>query len=117
MGRDGIFVESDRRPGDLAQHAKFFRHDELIGTAQVVRRGLVVRELTLYRGTYQTWPFPFDGRFRALAQRTKPSLLRLLSRPTKPSLVEAARSLDSGPAMTRLRVRSSTAQMPTDALD
>ena len=71
VGRDGIFVESDRRPGELAQYAKFFRQYEPIGTARVVRRGLVVREVRLYRGTYQTWPFPFDGRLRALAQSPK----------------------------------------------
>ncbi len=61
VGRDGIFVEDERRPGRLSQFAKFFLKYESIGTARIVRRGVVVREVYLYRGTYQTWAFPFDG--------------------------------------------------------
>ena len=65
VGRDGIFVEDGRQPGSLANYSKFFSKYEAIGTARIVRRGIVVREIYLYRGTYQTWAFPFDGRLAA----------------------------------------------------
>ncbi len=71
VGRDGIFVESVRVPGAPSNYAKFFARYEPIGTAQIVRRGTVVREVYLYHGMHQTWPFPFDGRFRELANRPK----------------------------------------------
>ena len=69
VGRDGIFVESVRVPGALSRYNQFFARYESIGTVRIVRRGVFIREVYLYRGTYQTWPFPFDGRFRKLAQR------------------------------------------------
>lgn len=71
VGRDGIFVESVRPPVGRSNYARFFARYEPIGTARVVRRGALVREVYLYRGTCQTWPFPFDGRFRDLAQSPK----------------------------------------------
>jgi 4-amino-4-deoxy-L-arabinose transferase-like glycosyltransferase len=67
VGRDGIFVEADPRPGQRAHYSQFFRRYEALGPVRVVRRGAVVREFQLYRGTYQTWPFPFDGRLQAQA--------------------------------------------------
>ncbi len=63
VGRDGIFVESARAPGALSNFRPFFARYESIGTVQIVRRGVLVREVYLYRGTCQTRPFPFDGRF------------------------------------------------------
>ncbi|GAC1469782.1 MAG: hypothetical protein NVSMB9_14030 [Isosphaeraceae bacterium] len=71
VGRDGIFVEDDRRPGRLAHYAQFFKTYESIGAARIVRRGALVREVYLYRGTCQTWAFPFDGRLRAGSPRPK----------------------------------------------
>ena len=71
VGRDGIFIESVRAPGALSRYNRFFARYESIGTVRIVRRGVFVREVYLYRGTDQTWPFPFDGRFRELAQRPK----------------------------------------------
>jgi hypothetical protein len=71
VGRDGIFIESVRAPGALSRYHKFFARYESIGTVRIVRRGALVREVYLYRGTHQTWPFPFDGRVRELAQRPK----------------------------------------------
>lgn len=83
VGRDGIFVEDDRRPGHLAHYSQFFKTYESIGTVRVVYHGAIVREVYLYRGTYQTWAFPFDGRFRAQSQRPKAvSSLRTTSRRT-----------------------------------
>ena len=69
VGRNGIFIESVRAPGALSRYHKFFARYESIGTVRVVRRGVLLREVYLYRGTNQTWPFPFDGRFRELARR------------------------------------------------
>jgi hypothetical protein len=36
---------------------------------RVVRRGVFIREVYLYRGTTQICPFPFDGRFRSDGSR------------------------------------------------
>jgi hypothetical protein len=63
VGRDGIFVESVRVPGALARYNQFFARYESIGTVRIVRRGVFLREVYLYRGTNQICPFPFDGRF------------------------------------------------------
>ncbi len=71
VGRDGIFVESDRAPGALSRYERFFAQYESIGTVQIFRRGVFVREVYLYRGTRQMGPFPFDGRFRDQAKRPK----------------------------------------------
>ena len=72
VGRDGIFVESVRAPGAISNYKWFFARYESIGSVRIVRRGVFIREVYLYRGTNQTWPFPFDGRFRNLARRPKP---------------------------------------------
>jgi hypothetical protein len=64
LGRDGIFVKDDRRPDYVAPYAKYFRTYEPIGTAHIVRRGVLVREVALYRGTCQTQAFPFDHHLR-----------------------------------------------------
>ena len=50
VGRDGIFVESVRAPGTLSNFRPFFARYESIGTVQVVRRGVLIREVYLYRG-------------------------------------------------------------------
>jgi hypothetical protein len=71
VGRDGIFIESVRAPGALSNYKRFFAQYESIGTVQIVRRGVFLREVYLYRGTNQTGPFQFDGRFRARAERPK----------------------------------------------
>ncbi len=71
VGRDGIFIESVRAPGALSRYHQFFARYEPIGTVQIVRRGVVLREVYLHRGTNQSWPFPFDGRVRELAKRPK----------------------------------------------
>ena len=63
VGRDGIFVESVRAPGALSNYRPFFTRYESIGTVPIFRRGAFVREVYLYRGTCQTRPFPFDGRY------------------------------------------------------
>jgi len=83
VGRDGIFVEDDRRPGQLANYAKWFRRYEPIGSVRVVRRGSVVREVYLTRGTCQTWPFPFDGR------RQNPDLAKLANRSPSGKAIES----------------------------
>ena len=75
VGRDGIFVEDERRPGRLAQYGQFFKKYEPIGTAKVVRKGTLVREVYLYRGTCQTWAFPFD-----IQQRPKSAQPKAVSR-------------------------------------
>jgi 4-amino-4-deoxy-L-arabinose transferase-like glycosyltransferase len=67
LGRDGIFVEDDHRPGQVSPYAKYFRTYEPIGTARIVRAGVFVREISLYRGTCQTRAFLFD---RALRPRS-----------------------------------------------
>ncbi len=64
IGRDGIFIESVRVPGALSNFNPFFARYESIGTVRIVRRGVFIREVYLYRGTRQICPFPFDGRFR-----------------------------------------------------
>jgi hypothetical protein len=71
VGRDGIFIERVRVPGALSRYNQFFTRYERIGTVPIVRRGVSVGEVYLYRGTHQTWPFPFDGRFKKLARRPK----------------------------------------------
>jgi hypothetical protein len=64
VGRDGIFVESVRAPGALSRYDRFFARYESIGAIRIVRRGVFIREVYLFRGTNQLGPFPFDGRFR-----------------------------------------------------
>jgi hypothetical protein len=71
VGRDGIFVESVRVPGALSRYNQFFARYESIGTVPIVRRGVFIRDVYLYRGTNQTWPFPVDGRWRKRAVRPK----------------------------------------------
>ena len=71
LGRDGIFIESVRAKGALSNYSPFFTRYEPIGNVQIVRRGVFIREVYLYRGTNQTRPFPFDGRFQVLAGRSK----------------------------------------------
>jgi hypothetical protein len=71
VGRDGVFIESVRAPGALSRFNQFFARYEPIGTVRVVRRGVFIREVYLYRGTDQTRPFPFDGRIRELARRPR----------------------------------------------
>jgi 4-amino-4-deoxy-L-arabinose transferase-like glycosyltransferase len=71
VGRDGIFVESVQVPGARSNYNPFFARYESIGTVQIFRRGIFVREVYLYRGTCQIRPFPFDGRFQGLARRPK----------------------------------------------
>ena len=73
VGRDGIFVESERAPGALSRYHRFFMRYESIGSVRIVRRGAFIREVYLYRGTDQACPFPFDGRLRELARRRKPA--------------------------------------------
>ncbi len=72
VGRDGIFIEDDRRPGQLSHFNQWFLQYEPIGTVKVERRGHLVREVYLYHGHTQSWPFPFDGRLKARAT-TSPS--------------------------------------------
>ena len=69
VGRDGIFIESVRAPGALSRYHRFFTRYEPIGSVPIVRRGVFLREVYLYRGTDQICPFPFDGRFQKRAQR------------------------------------------------
>jgi hypothetical protein len=69
VGRDGIFIESVRVPGVVANYNPFFARYESIGSVRIVRRGILLREVYHYRGTRQSGPFPFDGRFRELVQR------------------------------------------------
>jgi 4-amino-4-deoxy-L-arabinose transferase-like glycosyltransferase len=64
VGRNGIFIESVRVPGVFSRYNRFFARYESIGTVPIIRRGTLVREVYLYRGTCQTRPFPFDGRFQ-----------------------------------------------------
>jgi hypothetical protein len=92
VGRDGIFIESVRAPGALSRYHRFFARFEPIGTVPIFRRGVVIREVYLYRGTNQTRPFPFDGRFQQLARLTKTDfgshagLARELSAPRRGTL-------------------------------
>jgi 4-amino-4-deoxy-L-arabinose transferase-like glycosyltransferase len=62
VGRDGVFIEDSPRPGRRANYSMMFQRYEQLGTVHVTRRGAVVRELNVFRGTNQLWPFPFDGR-------------------------------------------------------
>jgi len=71
VGRDGIFIESMRAPVARSRYHQFFARYESIGTVPIVLRGAFVGEAYLYRGTDQTRPFPFDGRFQKLAERRK----------------------------------------------
>ena len=80
VGRDGIFVESVRIPGVRSNYRPFFARYESIGTVPIFRRGVLVREVYLYRGTCQTRPFPFDGRFWDRTKR--PSIEDSTSTPT-----------------------------------
>jgi 4-amino-4-deoxy-L-arabinose transferase-like glycosyltransferase len=69
LGRDGIFIESVRPARARSRYDRFFARYESIGTVRIVRRGVFIREVYLYRGTCQSRPFPFDGRFQRLALR------------------------------------------------
>ena len=71
IGRDGIFVEAFRAPGAISNYKRFFERYESIGSVRITRRGALVREVYLYRGTCQTGPFPFDGRSQRLAKGTR----------------------------------------------
>ena len=67
-------MESSSRASErpaLSRYHRFFTRYEPIGTVPIVRRGVLLREVYLYRGTYQTCPFPFDGRFRDRARRPR----------------------------------------------
>ncbi len=68
IGRDGIFIETFRAPGAISNYKSFFERYEPIGSVRIARRGALVREVYLYRGTCQIRPFPFDGRFQKLAK-------------------------------------------------
>ena len=76
LGRDGIFVEDDHRPGQLSPYPKFFRSYEPVGTARIVRGGVFVREIYLYRGTCQTRVYPFDGRRQSPGPRPEGAISR-----------------------------------------
>jgi hypothetical protein len=69
VGRDGVFIESTRVPDTFPRYGQFFARYESIGSVQIFRRGIFVREVYLYRGTNQDRPFPFDGRVRELTLR------------------------------------------------
>jgi hypothetical protein len=83
VGRDGIFIEHERRPGQQSHYKTFFRKYEPIGTVPIMRRGILVQEVYLYRGTEQTWPFPFDGRLRTSKALSKPAQSALSGEPPK----------------------------------
>ena len=83
VGRDGIFVETVRAPGAIANYDRFFARYESIGAVRVVRRGVFIREVYLYRGSNQICPFPFDGRFRDRVRRGKPGSGSPIDRPVE----------------------------------
>jgi hypothetical protein len=61
VGRDGIFVgvnECEAVVGDLS---RWFRRFEPLGAIPVVRNGVCIRVVHLYRGVQQTAPFPFGN--------------------------------------------------------
>jgi hypothetical protein len=87
LGRDGIFVQDDPRPDYVAPFAKYFRSYEPIGKVRIVRRGVFVREIGLYRGTCQVLAYPFDRVLRSRIAGTE----RMISRKGKPESSTAMR--------------------------
>jgi hypothetical protein len=69
VGRDGIFIESARVADAFPRYGQFFARYESIGSVQIFRRGIFVREVYFYRGSNQARPFPFDGRVREFVLR------------------------------------------------
>jgi hypothetical protein len=69
VGRDGIFIESAQVGDAFPRYGQFFGRYESIGSVQIFRRGIFVREVYFYRGSNQARPFPFDGREREFVLR------------------------------------------------
>ncbi|WP_422932123.1 ArnT family glycosyltransferase [Singulisphaera sp. PoT] len=64
VGRDGIYVGLDDCRKSALDISRWFRRFESLGTFPVLRKGVPVREVHLYRGITQIAPFPFGEKFR-----------------------------------------------------
>jgi hypothetical protein len=58
VGRDGIFVGINDCETVVRDLSRSFRHFEPLGTIPILRNGVPIRTVQLYRGIHQTAPFP-----------------------------------------------------------
>jgi 4-amino-4-deoxy-L-arabinose transferase-like glycosyltransferase len=61
VGRDGIFVGVNDSVPVVADLARWFRRFEPLGDFPVLRNGVCIRTVHLYRGVEQVRPFPFGN--------------------------------------------------------
>jgi hypothetical protein len=61
VGHDGILVVIDRPSTEPAMYDRWFERIDPIGRFDVVRGGVAVREVRLFRCVRQVRPFPDDG--------------------------------------------------------
>jgi hypothetical protein len=60
VGRDGILVSINNNPGEPSAFAPWFTRIEPVAAFPVVRAGLPLRTVRVFRCVCQTWPFPFN---------------------------------------------------------
>jgi len=81
VGRDGVLVEVNERPGGSARYDKWFTRIEPLGTFPVERAGAPLRTVSLYRCVRQTVAFPFDDLGRNIRPRHRGAGGRLAAAP------------------------------------
>jgi hypothetical protein len=80
VGRDGIFVGVNDSAPVVADLARWFRRFEPLGDFPVLRNGVCIRTVHLYRGVAQVRPFPFgNARKTARAAVQNATASRLLT--------------------------------------
>ena len=82
VGRDGILVSVNNRPGEPDCFEKWFRRIEPLGTFEIDRHGASVRKVRLYRCLSQIAPFPFDDLGATLSPKNRPP------RPREPEIAQ-----------------------------
>ena len=69
VGRDGILVSVNNRPGEPECFRKWFKRIEPIATFEIDRHGAPIRKVRLYQCLSQIKPFPFDDLGATLAPK------------------------------------------------
>ena len=72
VGRDGILVSVNNRPGEPGCFEKWFERIEPIGDFEIECKGAPVRKVRLYRCLSQIEPFPFDDLGATLSSKNRP---------------------------------------------
>ena len=69
VGRDGIFVGINDCEPVVRDLSRWFRRFEPLATIPILRNGVRIRVVHLYRGIHQTAPFPFGNTRKTAPQR------------------------------------------------